>query len=303
MSQRGQINQIRKAYKDFIQRTAFQGKMDMEGNLMGTRKISGYVAAIHDEDDDELVGTIDVQEFNYELDEYEYEGAGYHEGVKLGAAQINNCGFLIVPLLFSEVVIVQNTSTQEEYVIGWSHAKMIQLKAHGSVQLGVVEHEAFNLTDDGLEKDYDELEETGRKSLTDYTPTYIADEVSVDGEGLIQVKTAEQKTIEVGSTKIFIDGSNVTIETDANITFKVGGSTIEEKDGTVDITTDTATIKTTTANIEGDTITVKGSNVEITGGNLKTKGQSSTDLNGPFNAIKVCPFSGAPHCGSSVSGT
>jgi phage baseplate assembly protein gpV len=154
-----------------------------------------------------------------------------------------------------------------------------------------------------LEKDYNELEETGKKTSTDYTAESIKDEVTVDGEGLVQEKTAEKKTIQVGDTKITIDGSQVTIETSGNVTFKVGGSTIKEEDGTVTVETDTVNIKSSTANIEGDTVKVKGSNVEITGGNLKVKGASATDLNGPFNAIKVCPFSGAPHCGSQVSGT
>lgn len=318
MSQRGKINQIRKAYKDFIQSTALKGKLDMEGNFIGTRKITGYVAAIHE--DGELAGTIDVQEFNYDLDDVEvneFEDIGYHEGVKLGATQINDCGFLIVPLMFSEVVIVQNPSNNEEYVIGWSHAKMIQMKSHEDIHIGVVEHEDFNESEDGLEKDFDELEETGYKAITDYTAAKIRDEVSVQGEGLVEEKTAEKKTITVGETTITIDGSSVTIETNGNVTFKVGGTTIEEKDGTVDIKTDTANIKTsttnieadtaniktTTSNIEGSTITVKGSNVEITGGNLKTKGIAAPDGNGPFNPIKVCPFSGAPHCGSMVSGT
>lgn len=62
--------------------------------------------------------------------------------------------------------------------------------------------------------------------------------------------------------------------------------------------------------IEGNTnitsnsdLTVSGNNVTITGGNLKVKGTSNTDMSGPFNCIPTCPFSGAPHSGSSVSGT
>lgn len=304
MTTRGKANEIRKAYKDFIQRTALRGQLDPEGNLIGTRKITGYVAKIHEDDDDELKGTIDVQEFNYDAkDDEDFEGAGLHEGVRLCATQTNEGGVLIVPLLFSEVVITQNPSDQEEYVIGWSHAKAIQLNSHETIHFGVTEYEDFVETEDGLEKDYNELEETGKKTSTDYTAESIKDEVTVNGEGLVQEKTAEKKTIQVGDTKITIDGSQVTIETSGNVTFKVGGSTIKEEDGTVTVETDTANIKSSTANIEGDTVKVKGSNVEITGGNLKVKGASATDLNGPFNAIKVCPFSGAPHCGSQVSGT
>ena len=109
-------------------------------------------------------------------------------------------------------------------------------------------------------------------------------------------KTVEHKIITVGDTKITIDGENVSIETSGKVSFIIGGTTITEEDGSVKIKTDSCEIK-------GSDIKVDGGNVTITGGNLKTKGVSSTDLQGPFNAIKVCPFSGAPHCGSSVSGT
>lgn len=297
MTTRGRANEIRRAYRDFIQRTALRGQLDSEGNLLGTRKITGYVAKIHEDDDDELKGTIDVQEFNYDAkDDEDFEGAGLHEGVRLCATQTNEGGVLIVPLLFSEVVITQNPSDQEEYVIGWSHAKAIQLDSHETIHFGVTEYEDFVETEDGLEKDYNELEETGKKTSTDYTAESIVDEITVDGEGLFQEKTADKKTITVGDTKITIDGSQVTIETSGNVTFKVGSSTIEEKDGSI-------SVKADTANIEGNSIKVKGSNVEVTGGNLKVRGASSADLNGPFNSIKVCPFSGAPHCGSQVSGT
>ncbi len=314
MSTIGKANEIRRAYKDFIQRTALRGQLDQGGNLLGTRKITGYVAKIHEDDDDELKGTIDVQEFNYDSKDYEEEldgyGFGYHEGVKLCATQTNAGGVLIVPLMFSEVVITQNPSDQEEYVIAWSHAKAVQVSTHETIHLGVIEYKDFVETDNGLEKDYNELEETGKKTSTDYTAESIKDEVTVDGEGLVQEKTFEKKTIEVGDTKILIDGTQITIETSGNVTFKVGDTVIDEKDGTIDIKTDTANIETSKANVksddvnvEGNNIKVKGSNVEITGGKLKVKGASTTDLNGPFNAIKVCPFSGAPHCGSMVSGT
>lgn len=310
MSERGSVNQIRKTFANYIQSAALRGQTDKEGSFIGTRKITGYVADIHDDEEDELYGTIDVQEFNFDIDEEEYEGAGYHEGVKLCATQVNDCGVLIIPLMFSEVVIVQNPSDQEEYVIEWSHAKAVQIKSHETIQMGVVEHEPFNETEDGLEKDYNELEETGKRAITDYTAESIKDEVSVDGEGLIEEKTSEKKTIEVGDTKITIDGSNVSIETSGNVTFKIGNTTIEEQDGTVNIKTDNANIEGTNikakgnaVNVEGSTVTVKGSTTTITGGTLKTQGQAAADMNGPFNPIKVCPFSGAPHCGSIVSGT
>ena len=62
-------------------------------------------------------------------------------------------------------------------------------------------------------------------------------------------------------------------------------------------------VKGNSVNIDSSSVEIKGSSVTVTGGTLKAKGQSSTDLQGPFNPIKVCPFSGAPHCGSTVAGT
>jgi len=279
---------------DFIQQTAFRGRIDSEGNLIGTRKITGYVAKIHE--DGELKGTIDVQEFNdaYDEDVQEMRGAGYHEGVRLCATKINGCGFLIVPLMFSEVVITQNPSNQEEYVIGFSHAKTIQMTSHESIQIGAIEHEDFNETDDGLEKDFDELEETGKKAVTDYTTESIRDEVSIDGEGFIEEKTSEKKTITVGDTTITIEGLKVTIETSDTVTIKADKANIDVNE---------SEIKTNSSNIEGNSVTIKGNNVEITGGNLKVGGAVSTPGVGPFNAIAACPFSGAPHGGTMVSGT
>ena len=95
----------------------------------------------------------------------------------------------------------------------------------------------------------------------------------------------------------------MSIETSGKVSFKIGGTEITNEDGKVSIKTDEAKIETTNCEIKGSDIKVDGASVTITGGTLKTQGVAATDLNGPFNAIKVCPFSGAPHCGSSVSGT
>jgi len=289
---------------------ARQGMTGPDGAVRGTKKIIGYVCAIHEEGD--LAGTIDVQEFNYEPDEYPIMGTGHHEGVLLSAIQDNSNGVLIVPMLYSEVVIVQNPTDGQEYVIMYSHAKRIQMLAHslegeddGVIEIGVTETEKLVETDDGLDKDYYELEPTKNKTNTKYTCTTITDQIISpdDEEGFKEEKTVEHKIITVGDTKITIDGENVMIETSGKVSFQVGGTTITEEDGSVNIKTDKAKIETSSCEIKGSDVKVDGTSVTITGGTLKTKGVSATDLNGPFNAIKVCPFSGAPHCGSSVSGT
>ncbi len=303
MSLTGEINKVSGDFRRAVGQMARQGIVGLDGSPRGTKKIIGYVCAINE--DGELAGTVDVQEFNYEPDEYSTPGVGHHKGVFLSAIQDNQKGYLIVPMLYSEVVIVQNPTDGHEYVLMYSHAQKIKMLTNslkgdddGLVEIGVTEVEKFVETDDGLDKDFDELEPTKNQTNTQYTSTSITDQIISpdDTEGFKQEKTVEHKIITVGNTKITIDGKNVSIETSGKVSFKVGSSTITEEDGKVKIETQNCEVK-------GNDIKVDGSTVTITGGTLKTQGASNTDLNGPFNAIKACPFSGAPHCGSQVSGT
>ena len=289
MSLKGRMLNKGAEFRDVINSATSQMFFGNRPGIIGTEKIVGYVCNIHDpnDDSDNLRGTVDVQEYNCESDDVNGQPVGFHEGVLLSAIQDNKGGLYIVPQLYSDVVIVQDTATQAEYIIAMSHVKAIQLDSHETIHFGVTEYEDFVETDDGLEKDYDELEATGKKSSTDYTAESIRDEVSVDGEGLVEEKTAEKKTISVGDTKIIIEGSTVTIETSDTVTIKA----------------DSADIQVSDASVKGDSVTVDGNSVEITGGKLTVKGTSNTDGMGPFNVIKACPFSGAPHGGSVVSGT
>lgn len=310
MSLNGEINKYSGEIGRLINQIARRGMTDRNGVIKGTDRIIGYVCAINEEGD--LAGTVDVQEFNYEADEYTTQGAGHHKGVLLSAIQDNSAGFLIVPQLYSEVVIVRSPLDGLEYVTMYSHARRIQLLSHslegendGEIEIGVTETEQFVETDDGLDKDYFELEPTKNKTNTKYTATTITDQITSpdDEEGFKEEKTVAHKIISVGNTKIIIDGENIQIDTSGKISFTIGGTTITEEDGSVNIKTDNATVESSSCEIKGKNVKVEGTSVAITGGTLTTKGVAGTDLNGPFNAIKVCPFSGAPHCGSSVSGT
>jgi len=293
-----------------IHEIARQGTTDLDGALRGTRKIVGYVCAIHE--DGELAGTIDVQEYNFEPDETNVKGIRHHKGVLLSAIQDNTEGVLIVPMLYSEVVIVQNPLDGHEYVLMYSHAKRIQVKAHEEIGIGVTEVEDFVETDDGLEKDFDELEPTKNKTSTVYTATSITDQITSpdDEEGFKQEKTVEHKIITVGNTKITIDGENVLIETSGKVEYKIGDTVFTEEEGKITVKTEDVKVECTNCDVKAENVKVEANDVKVdgktitlTGGTLKTKGQSATDLQGPFNPIKVCPFSGAPHCGSTVSGT
>ncbi len=50
-------------------------------------------------------------------------------------------------------------------------------------------------------------------------------------------------------------------------------------------------------------MTLKAQKTMLTGGQLECNGTAAPSGSGPFCAIQVCPFSGAPQCGTQVSGT
>lgn len=93
----------------------------------------------------------------------------------------------------------------------------------------------------------------------------------------------EKDTTPEPTSWIKIDKSgNINIKTDGKLGLTVEGSAEIECKGSA---------------------TIKAPNVKITGGKLETKGTAGTDMSGPFNCIPTCPFTGAPHSGSIVSGT
>lgn len=97
--------------------------------------------------------------------------------------------------------------------------------------------------------------------------------------------------------KITKDGK-VEVNSESNLELNVSGSIKIKVDGNTDINVS----GNSNINSSGNT-TIKAPTVKITGGNLVTRGKANTDTSGPFNCIPVCPFSGAPHTGSQVSGT
>jgi hypothetical protein len=93
----------------------------------------------------------------------------------------------------------------------------------------------------------------------------------------------EKDTTPEPTSWIKIDKSgNINIKTDGKLGLTIEGSAEIECKGSA---------------------TIKAPNVKITGGKLETKGTAGTDMSGPFNCIPTCPFTGAPHSGSIVSGT
>lgn len=168
------------------------------GALRNTERISGYVVKYHDNSEDELYGTVDVQEYN--MNEANAQATekgipvGLHQGVFLSALQDNDRGTFIIPYLYSDVVIATDPVSLREYVVAYSHADTIRLDAHNQVVVGVTETEEFKLTEDS--PDVDELEPTGVHAHTTYTPTSI---FSVAGKS---DKKEEQSSLEITADKI-----------------------------------------------------------------------------------------------------
>ena len=230
--------------REAIQKIAWRGIVNRDtGAVKGTAKISGYVAKIHT--DGELAGTIDVQEYvQLAIEETEDAKMGYHEGVLLSAIQDNSKGYVIVPKMYSEVLVSQDPDTGAEYVSMFSHVDMIQLDSHENITIEVKEREKFDESDEEA-PDIDELEETGVMSKTTYTKDTIVTEVhggkdehisssTMTGEKLAFNIDDEQTLVEMDKEQIHMKRENAetTIKTD-KIEEKVGGSSVTIEDGTV----------------------------------------------------------------------
>lgn len=286
MSLRGQINKVNGDFSNAVRNAAMKGNVDSQGGFYGTRKIKGYVCNVNslDDEDNELRGTVDVQEGEYDQDEDRYDGVGYHQGVLCSAIQNNNSGFYVMPSMYSDVVIVQDPVSMEEYVLMCSHVDVIQLQSHQSVKVGVVETEDYKEAenDDDDVQDVDELEATGNAAYTQYNKDGITHHVTSkdDSEGVSITQTANEVTITAKDTK-------VTIAKDGAVTLSAKNVTIEGA---------------TTLNTKSPQTTINGDKVEVTGNSFIRKGTANLDGKGGFCGIPVCPFTGAVHTGSTITG-
>lgn len=215
--------------------------LDRNGIPRGTQRVSGYVQKIHDDETDELYGTIDVQEFQQDYP------SGFHEGVLISAISQSKTGMTAVPCLYSEVIIVQDPMTKKEYVTMFSHVDLIQQKSHKEVMVGVVETEEFQEGDDG--DDVHELKETGVSAVTNYTKDNIIDTVKTkDGDCTVT------QTFDSIVGKVHSDNG------DCTITQTSDGYKIEAKDSVITIKSDGA------IDVKGNNITVNADDITINGG-------------------------------------
>lgn len=231
--------------RDAIRKIALRGIVNNStGAVRGTGRVSGYVAKIHDDESDELFGTVDVQEYiQLAVDESGDMQMGYHEGVLLSAIQDNSKGYVIIPKLYSEVLVSKDSDSGTEYVSMYSHVDFIQLDAHETISIGVKEREEWEESEDS--PDIDELEETGIFTNTTYLKDSINSEVhgakdshitktEMTGEKMTASIDDDQTTVEIDKEQIHMKRENaeVSIKTD-EIVEEVGSSSITIEDGTV----------------------------------------------------------------------
>lgn len=233
--------------KKAIQRIALQGHVDPSSGVWhDSARITGYIAKIHDDESDELFGTVDVQEYNTRAFVQEENDVqfGYHEGVYLSALQNNKEGYLIIPKLYSEVTIALDPESRKEYVVMFSHVDLIQLDSHDKISIGVREREEFDNDEDG--DDIDELELTGVATNVAFTKDSITTTVVADKDGkntVTQVMDADGLKQTIGDDKssqtmtqqeivLEHDKANLTLD-DSQAKIEMGKSAVVVEDGTV----------------------------------------------------------------------
>lgn len=184
--------------------------------------VSGFVAKIHNDPNDELFGTIDVKEWNaVNGDENDLTKEGYHVGVRLNAIQDSNKGVVMIPKLYSDVMIGQEPASGIEYVLMYSHVDIIQLDAHETVSIGVTERKDFEPNNDSA-PDIDDLEFTGLKAVTTFTKDSVNTEV-VDETGSKKVT----QTIDTDSVAFNIAaGETVFKATKQDVSLKRDNATV-----------------------------------------------------------------------------
>lgn len=232
--------------REAIRAIALKGIVHRQtGVVRGTSKVTGFVAKVHTDESDELFGTIDVQEYaDWSIAESEDAKIGYHEGVLLTAIQKDNQGYVIIPKLYSDVLVSKDPESGSEYVTMFSHVDLIQLDSHEKISIGVREREEYK-PDDEDAPDVHELELTGVQTNTTYAKDSIV--TTVQGESdenkVSQTIDSTQITQVVGDDKTSFtmtqDGLNITHDksaidlNDDEATMTKGKSKMKVTDGVV----------------------------------------------------------------------
>lgn len=240
--------------RESIERIAHHKLMDSKNTIRGTRKITGYVAKINT--DGEFAGTIDVQEYLNDvgtaLPNDDGVRLGYHQGVYLSSLQDNSNGFLIVPKLYSDVVVFSDPASRREYVVMFSHVDVIRLDSHDTITVGVREREAYDEGDENG-KTVEELDDTGVFSQTSYTKNSVMTEVQdeddanhssllIDGEKIEAVAGDDKSSLKVSQEQVHIKHDKAeTVLDDKQHLSQFGNSLVKIENGKVFVGSDNNT--------------------------------------------------------------
>lgn len=209
------------AIYEAIRQIALHKLVNPKNNVIkNTSRISGYVTKIHTDENDELYGTVDVQEYNDSLanNQAKDEGlpVGLHEGVFLSAIQNNDNGLITIPYLNSDVVIATDPDTLKEYVVAYSHADTVQIDTHTKTIIGVTETKEFEESEDS--PDVDQLEKTGLHAHTEYTKEHAKTEVAKsdknEEKSIFEVTADQIKTLH-DKAQIVLDAKEILAKYDA----------------------------------------------------------------------------------------
>ena len=196
-----EILKAQDAFVEAVKRVSQKKLMDRNGVVRGTRKTDGYVSFIHDDPSDKLYGTIDVQEFGYEPEDFP---EGFHEGVQLSAEPGDDNGIYIVPLLLSDVVIVtESTAPFREFVLSYSRAKIMHFHGHERVTVGVDEEDKTQ--DIGKLESIRDLKNTGNSAITQYEKDKIIHTVIKNHDVACFVSLDDSGHVRVSGKNITID--------------------------------------------------------------------------------------------------
>lgn len=214
---------LRNEIEDNIRKLSLGRIGNNRGLPLGSELTHGYVCGINDD------LTVDVQELDTEeTEDWNYQPVGFHKAVKLNSSKDMQDGYVLIPQMYSEVTIRKDPDTMEEIVVSYTSIGEIRLRAVDKTVISVEEVKPFSESDNGLDKDYFELEKTGKKAGVIYT--------SKEGGKIEEfVDDGYTRTVTKDEDKIVFGDVTITRKSNGNISVTSGSATINIKsDGTME---------------------------------------------------------------------
>lgn len=167
---------------------------------------------------------------------------------------------------------------ENDFVGFRAHGKMVQIN-HEKIVVGVFDEGTEYKDDDVPDVSpiaHLEMDKDGNITV------HAAKDITVNGDANCTITIKGNNTVTInGNSNIKVDG-NSEIEVGGNLNAKVGGN------GDL--------------NISGST-KLTSPDVTITGGKMTVGGSAAPNGNGGWNAIPICPLTGAIHRGDCLAGT